>query len=245
MAFNMKSAERVLELADFPDEIMFKIFASLDVKDLLNCGQVAKRSRKIAHDKLLWHRTNLSGQNISPTYIQFILDRGCKYLDLSNSSILGLNTKITYEEVGKGDQIFKNCAELTELNLKNANISVRASLFLVQILTSKLKKINLGRLYIEDPDEHIKTLVENCDQLQEVRLQYCYPITNRAITSIIEKLKNTLETLELSLKCEKITYSKLLELRLMEKLKILKIGRNKEMRRLKTELQNLKINEDW
>ena len=107
-----------------------------------------------------------------------------------------------------------------------------------------MKKINLGRLYIEDPDEHIKTLVENCNQLQELRLQYCFPITDRAITSIIENLKNTLETLELSLKCEKITYSKLLELRVMKKLKILKIIRNKEIRRLRTELRNLKINED-
>ena len=234
----MKSAERSLELADFPDEIIHKVFACLDIKDRLNCGQVAKRFRKIAHDKFLWQRTDLSRKNISTALIQFLLDRGCKYLDLSNSLIIDIKYPTDFI-------IFNNCAELTELNIKNANICVRETYFLVQNLTSKMKKLNLGRLYIEDPDEHIKALVENCNQLQELRLQYCFPMTDRAITSIIEKLNNTLETLELSLKCEKITYSKLLELRIMKKLKILKIGRNKEMRRLKTELQNLKINEDW
>jgi hypothetical protein len=238
MAFTMISAEKILELVDFPDEIIHKVFACLDIKDRLNCGKVAKRFRKIAHDKFLWQRTDLSRKNISTALIQFLLDRGCKYLDLSNSLIIDISYPTDFI-------IFNNCAELTELNIKNANICVRETYFLVQNLTSKMKKINLGRLYIEDPDEHIKTLVENCNQLQELRLQYCFPITNRAITSIIEKLKNTLETLELSLKCEKITYSKLLELRVMKKLKILKIGRNKEMRRLKKELQNLKINEDW
>ena len=252
MAFTMKSENwhdsspiffvimhkvRVLELADFPDEIMYKIFACLDLKDLLNCGQVAKRFRNIAHDKFLWQRTDLSRKNISTALIQFILDRGCKYLDLSNCCIIDITYPTDFV-------IFNNCAELTELNLKNANICIRETHFLVQNLTSKLKKINLGTLFIRDPDEHIKILVENCNQLQEIHLHYRFSITDSAITSVIENLKNTLETLELSRSCEKISYSKLLELRVMKKLKILKIKRNKETRRLRTELGNLKINED-
>ena len=237
MAFTMKSAERILELDDFPDEIMHKVFACLDLKDLLNCGQVAKRFRKIAHDKFLWQRTDLSRQNISTALIQFILNRGCKHLNLSNSLIIDITYPTDFI-------IFNNCAELTELNIENANICVRETYFLVQNLTSKMKKINLGRLFISVPDEHIKTLVENCNQLQEIRLHYRpFSITDCGITSVIKELKNSLETLELW-GCEKISYSKLLELRLMKKLKILKIVRNKEIRRLRTELQNLKINED-
>ena len=94
MAVTMKSAVRVdmnsasLELADFPDEIILKVFASLDIKDLLNCGQASKRFRRISHDEFLWQRIDLSRQNVSAAFIQFILDRGCKYLDLSNSRIL-------------------------------------------------------------------------------------------------------------------------------------------------------------
>ena len=236
MDFKMKSSERLLKLADFPDEIIHKVFACLDLKDLLNCGQVAKRFRNIAHDKYLWQRTDLSRKYISTALIQFILDRGCKYLDLSNSLITDIYPTDFI--------IFNNCAELTELNLENANICVRETHFLVQNLTSKMKKINLGRLFTRDPDKHIKTLVENCNQLQELSLHYRpFSITDCGITSVIKELKNTLETLELW-GCEKITYSKLLELRVMKKLKILKIIRNKEIRRLRTELQNLKINED-
>ena len=234
MDLKMKNAERLFKLADFPDEIMHKVFACLDLKDLLNCGQVAKRFRNIAHDKFLWQRTELSGQNISTAFIQFILDRGCKYLDLSNSRILDLDPILN---------IFNNCTELIELNLENVNITVKESLFLVQNLTPKLKKINLGILYIRDSDKHIKILVERCNQLQELRLQYRFPITDRAITSVIDELKNTLETLDLYT-CEKISYSKLLELRVMKKLKKLNIRRSKEIGRLRAELRNLKINED-
>ena len=83
----MSSEQKDLELADFPDEIMHKVFACLDLKDLLNCGQVAKRFRNIAHDKFLWQRSDLSRKYISTAFVQFTLDRGCKYLDLSNSFI--------------------------------------------------------------------------------------------------------------------------------------------------------------
>ena len=114
---------------------------------------------------------------------------------------------------------------------------------MVQNLTPKLKKINLGILYIRDSDKHIKILVERCNQLQELRLQYRFPITDRAITSVIDELKNTLDTLDLYT-CEKISYSKLLELRVMKKLMKLNIRRSKEIGRLRAELRNLKINED-
>ena len=70
----MNCAERgsVLELADFPDELVLKVFASLESKDLLNCGQVSKRFRRISHDELLWQRIDLRGKIVSAAFIQFI-----------------------------------------------------------------------------------------------------------------------------------------------------------------------------
>ena len=103
MAVIMKSAVRVLKLADFPDEIILKVFASLDLKDLLNCGQVSKRFRTISHDEFLWQRIDLTGTSVSAAFIQFILDRGCKHLDLSNSCALDFNSI---------QHIFNNCAKL-------------------------------------------------------------------------------------------------------------------------------------
>ena len=213
MAVTMKSSDRVLELTDFPDEIILKFFACLDLKDLLKCGQVAKRFRSISHDQSLWQRIDLSGQNIPTVFIQFILERGCKYLDLSHSRMFDLKST---------QNIFNNCDQLTELNLEDLNISVKESFFLVQNLTPKLKKINLGALFFKDPDEHIKILVERCNQLQELHMECAVPITDSVITMIIEGLKNTLQVLDLY-PCEEISHPKLLELQVMPKLTILNI----------------------
>ena len=116
----MEIAVRDLELADFPDEIILKVCASLNLKDLLKCGQVAKKFRSISRDQSLWQRIDLSGQNISAVFIQFILERGCKYLDLSYSRMFDLKST---------QNIFNNCDQLTELDLENLNISVKVSLF--------------------------------------------------------------------------------------------------------------------
>ena len=231
MAVTMNCAERgsILELTDFPDEIILKVFACLKLSDLLKCGQVAKRFRKIAHDQFLWHRIVLIDQHFSTPFIKFILDRGCKYLDLSYSRFIDLETSPQH--------IFNNVAELKELNLENINISEEESLFLVQNLTSKLDKLNLGVLHYKDPDEHIRIIVERCNHLQELQLQYRFPITAIAITSILEGLKNTLKNLDLY-SCEKISYPK--QLGGMTNLKSVDIWKNKDVRRLKIKLLCLK-----
>ena len=222
MAVTINSADdRVLELTDFPDEIILKVFACLDLKDLLKCGQVAKRFRSISRDQILWQRIDLSGQNISPFFIQFILERGCKYLDLSHSRMFDLKST---------QNIFNNCDQLTELDLESLNIPIKESLFLVQNLTPKLKKLNLGTLYVKDPDEHIKILVKRCNKLQELHIVCAVPFTDSAFAMIIEGLKNTLEVLDLY-PCDKISHPKLLELQMMPKLTNLNIRMSKDNRR--------------
>ena len=222
----------ILELGDFPDEIILKVFASLDVKDLLNCGQVSKRFRTISHDEFLWQRIDLSGKSVSAAFIQFILDRGCKRLDLSNSRILDLKSI---------QNIFNNYTQLTELNLETKNISIKESFsFLKASLYSGIKNYIGCILYKEDPDEHIKILVERSNQQKELLLKYYVPITNNALISITEELKNTryLDTLDLNLYSgEKTCFSTLLQLPVMTKLTTLNIRRNKEISRI--ELQHL------
>ena len=100
------------------------------------------------------------------------------------------------------------------------------------------------------PGEHVKILLERCNQLKELHLKYYVPITDSAITNIIvEELKNSqyLDTLNLNLYSRgKISYSKLLQLPVMTKLTNFNIIRNKKITRLKIELQslNLYINEE-
>ena len=206
-----------MKLSDFPDEIILKVFASLDIKDLLNCGQVSKRFRNISHDEFLWQKIDLSGQNVSAPFILFILDRGCKYLDLSNSHSLDL---ISIQN------IFNNCVQLTELNLVRSKNSTKESFFSCESLSPQLKKVNIGILYKEDPDEHIKIVVEQCNQLKELHLKYYVHISDTALTSITEELKNAqyLDTLDLHLYSrEKISCSNLLHLPGVTKIRNLKI----------------------
>ena len=241
MAVTIKSSDRVLELTDFPDEIIIKVCASLDLKDLLNCGQVSKRFRTISHDEFLWQQIDLSGKSVSAAFIQFILERGCKHLDLSNSHTLDIKSI---------QQIFNNCVQLTELNLEDTNISIKDKFFIHENLTPQRKKIiigiNITILYKEDPDEHIKILVERCNQQKELHLKYYVPITNKTLTSITEELKNTqyLDTLDLNLYSDqKTSFSKLLQLPVMIKPTTLNIRRNKEISRIELRNLNLKIKE--
>ena len=39
-----------------PDEILLKIFSLLDVRGVLQCGQVSNRLRAISNDKSLWQK---------------------------------------------------------------------------------------------------------------------------------------------------------------------------------------------
>jgi len=236
MAATMKTAVRVLEIADFPDEIILKVFASLDLKDLLNCGQVSKRFRTISHDEFLWQRIDLSGKSVSAAFIQFILDKGCKHLDISNSRTLDLKSI---------QHIFNNCVQLTELNLENTNISIKESFLSFESLTPQRKKINIGIVY-KEVDVHVKILVERCNQGKELHMKYYVPMSKSLVTSITEELKNTqcLDTLDLSLYSgDKTSFSKLLQLPVMKKLTTLNIRRNKEISRIELRNLNLKFKE--
>ena len=226
----------ILKLGDFPDEIILKVFASLDVKDLLNCGQVSKRFRSISHDEFLWQWIDLSGKSVSAAFIQFILDKGCKHLDLSNSRTLDLKSI---------QHIFNNCVQLTELNLENTNISIKESFLSFESLTPQRKKINIGIVY-KEVDVHVKILVERCNQGKELHMKYYVPMNKSVLTSITEELKNTqcLDTLDLSLYSgDKTSFSKLLQLPVMTKLTTLNIRRNKEISRIELRNLNLKFKE--
>ena len=91
---------------DLPDEVLLKIFTYLNIEDLAQCAQVSKRSRNICKDESLWERINLKKnigrtniensfqkyQKIPTSFINYILDNGCKYLNICQSELVdGLN----------------------------------------------------------------------------------------------------------------------------------------------------------
>ena len=76
-------------LEDLPDEILLEIFSLLDIKGVLQCGQVSKRLRAISNDQCLWLKLNLSGREVPYGFIEKAIQNGCEYLNLGYSCVLG------------------------------------------------------------------------------------------------------------------------------------------------------------
>ena len=101
---------------DFPDEVVLKILSYLDIDNLPKCAQVSQRMRNVCKDKSLWERINLHGnfkksngtiqyinnftfyQNIPTSFINDILDNGCKYLNICHAELRdGINVSKTFQ----------------------------------------------------------------------------------------------------------------------------------------------------
>ena len=89
----MKRASKCNKMKNFqdlPDELVLKILSYIsETKDLISCGQVSKRTRKISHDCTLWMSANLEKKVVKTELLEMILGKGCKILNLCDSTILG------------------------------------------------------------------------------------------------------------------------------------------------------------
>jgi hypothetical protein len=131
------------------------------------------------------------------------------------------------------------CVNLKELSVENTYLSGNETLYLVNNLQPKIEKLNLAVLPITNG--HIEALVTRCNQIKELNLNHSGPITDIAVNSIMNNLRDTLETLNLS-GCRQISRSKLLELKSMPQLKHLKIScKDEELERLQNKFSSLKI----
>ena len=90
-AENIEKCERGMKnkWQDLPDELILKILSYSEVKDLISCGQVSKRTRNISRDSSLWVTVNLEKKIVKADFLEMILIRGCKNLNISDSTIIG------------------------------------------------------------------------------------------------------------------------------------------------------------
>ena len=79
----------MLNFQDIPDELVLKILSYPEAKDLISCGQVSKRIRRISRDSTLWVTANLEKKIVKTELLEMILGKGCRILNLRNSTILG------------------------------------------------------------------------------------------------------------------------------------------------------------
>ena len=74
---------------DLPDEMVLKILKNLETKELITCRQVSQRIRRISCDSSLWVSANLEKKIVKTELLEMLLSKGCKILNISNSTIVG------------------------------------------------------------------------------------------------------------------------------------------------------------
>jgi hypothetical protein len=122
-----------------PDEVQLKIFKTLEIKDLIRCAQVSKRTRRICHDESMWKKVNLYEKVVPSEFIEMILENGCKYLNLKSSVIVGslnlsrndydvryLNLSQCHANEGVLEKLISSCKSLQKLSLDRLSLNSHA-----------------------------------------------------------------------------------------------------------------------
>ena len=172
-------------LEGLPDEILLEIFSLLDIKGVLQCGQVSQRLRAIANDQSLWPKLNLFGRHVPYGFIEKAIQNGCEYLNLCFSSVHGgkkseVPWKLKYLETSKfeghwnlniSDGVLENCRFLQKLAVDNLILNsyeieqICENGETLQALSLEGCKINLYHR-----TELIQKLFSKCPQLTELNI---------------------------------------------------------------------------
>ena len=135
--------------------------------------------------------------------------------------------------------LFSNCAHLTELNISENDLIDSQIQALVDNLTPTILKVSLRRQE-NLQDEHVKKLVQRCNKISHLDLSIT-SITNDSVHSIIKQLNTSLEGLDV---CQtSVDFATLLELRSMPALKTLICGTgdDEDTENLKQQLPHISI----
>ena len=228
---------------DLPLELILKILSYSEIKALITCGQVSKRIRKISHDNSLWMTVSLEKKTVRPELLEIILERGCRVLKISNSTIHGsLSSNIksqlrvldlsqststwpgtpyraySGQNIGVLEQLLLSCCFLQRLAIDGLQLTPRMRDGISKNCKT-LEILNLSGLDIKD--DHVKILLSRCNKIKALSLKAVW-ISDISLTYIRHYLNHTLE--ELSLTANKIiSETGILELKSMPRLRSLKL----------------------
>ena len=176
-------------LEDLPDEILLEIFSLLDIKGVLQCGQVSQRLRAIANDQSLWSKLNLFGRKVPYGFIEKAIQNGCEYLNLGFSHVSRAGKKsdvpwkLKYLEISQSCDhewslpaphgLLENCSYLQKLSVDNLRLD---SIDIEQICQNgeTLQILSLEGCNIDFylRNELIQKLFIKCPQLTELNLNH-------------------------------------------------------------------------
>ena len=182
---------------DLPDEVVLKILSYSETKDLIICGQVAKMIRRISRDSTLWVTVNLEKKIVKSELLELILSKGCKILNVSNSTILGhLSSNIKSqlsvlyfsqpvckcdihcepdcdENTGILETLLSSCCLLQHLVLEDIFLTSKMAVSICKN-GKTLQILNLKHSYFEDitDNTYLQEIIKCCQEVKEVDLSY-------------------------------------------------------------------------
>ena len=155
---------------DLPDELILKVFSYTETADILRCGQVSKRIRNISNDNSLFQIVNLSGKNVKTELLATALNKGCKNLILSDSSIWG-NLNLIQKSKLRDDQSEQELVRNMFFLLNTKQIT---KFDLLSFGTQFYAYDSFGRLVCSHASERITTINDHGELFQRVWLSGKY-----------------------------------------------------------------------
>ena len=149
----------MLNFQDLPDELVLKILGYSETKDLITYGQVSKRIRKISHDDTLWVTANLKKKIVRTELIEMILSKGCKSLNISDSTIIG-----------------------------SLSSNIKSELRALDLSQSAWAKMRPGPKVYEESFDFIEVLLFSCCSLQDLNMEGLM-LTPKMVASICKNGK--------------------------------------------------------
>ena len=216
---------------DLPDELVLKILSFSKIKDLIGCGQVSKRIRKISHDGTLWMTVNLEKKTVKTDFLEMILRNGCRILKLSDSTILGslssnmksqlrvlnlsqLNGAWSDQEDPVVEELISSSSSLKHLVMKGVYLTPKMAVSICKI-GKTLQILNLNSSDLAYMSSYKKSaslheIIKCCQELREVDLDVNDGLNNEDLEFLARNIPPNVEKLNLSKSCIKDEHVKTL-----------------------------------
>ena len=201
---------------NLPDELILQILSYSETKDLISCGQLSKRIRKICHDSSLWVKANLQKKIVKVELLEMILSKGCKILNLSNSTIHGsLSSNINFqlrvldlsqsggmwpklaENVDVLEELLFSCCSLQHLAMEGLLLTPKMAVSICKN-GKTLQTLDLSYGFVNDSG-YLQEIIKCCQELKEVDLtQLLDFVSDEDLDFLAENIPPNVEKLDLT-----------------------------------------------
>ena len=176
----------MLYFQDLPDELVLKILGYSETKDLIVYGQVSKRIRKISHDSTLWETANLVKKIVKTELLEMILIKGCKILNISNSTVVGTLSSNIKSQLRSLDLSARTARMLPGYGKVKEGYSKENMDAFEELLFSccSLQHLNIEGLLLTP--KMAASICKNSKTLQVLNLNHAYYFYNRLDNTVLK-----------------------------------------------------------